>query len=220
MSELVEKMNNLLQTSVSSRHSYFQLKYFLIGKEPTNQSKMWQCLRELKSRQETLDSIDLQIEEENDKLELCKLNISRIEKTEKETTDELDSKELTIKKRQINRAVTSTLKNIESLKNKKKDTEEECEFFVETFKNIEKIEPLKNFDDLDSQKDYWGTKLLEKINLRILLQKNVDTELIETALALPDDTPIKQQVINKLNYLQNNILKSNNEFMGKIGNNQ
>ena len=92
--------------------------------------------------------------------------------------------------------------------------------FVETFKNIEKIEPLKNFDDLDSQKDYWGTKLLEKINLRILLQKNVDTELIETALALPDDTPIKQQVINKLNYLQNNILKSNNEFMGKIGNNQ
>ena len=181
---------------------------------------MWQCLRELKSRQETLDSIDLQIEEENDKLELCKLNISRIEKTEKETTDELDSKELTIKKRQINRAVTSTLKNIESLKNKKKDTEEECEFFVETFKNIEKIEPLKNFDDLDSQKDYWGTKLLEKINLRILLQKNVDTELIETALALPDDTPIKQQVINKLNYLQNNILKSNNEFMGKIGNNQ
>ena len=66
MPEIKEKISELLKNEVVSRHSYFQLKYFLIGKEPTNQAKMWQCLRELKARQEILNSVDLQLEEEKD----------------------------------------------------------------------------------------------------------------------------------------------------------
>ena len=126
-------------------------------------------------------------------------------------------RELGIKKRQINRNISNVSNNVQSLLSKKKDTEEECEFFIETFKNIEKIEPLKYFDDLDSQKEYWNTKLLEKINLKILLQNNVDIDLVETALSLPDDLPIKKQVLNKLNYLQSNMLKIKEEIQEKIG---
>ena len=219
MSEIKEKISELLKNDVASRHSYFQLKYFLIGKEPTNQAKMWQCLRELKSRQEVLNSSDLQIEEEKDNLEIYNISLLRIDSKEKEIKDELDLRELAIKKRQIKRNMSNISNTIQSLLGKKKDTEEECEFFIETFKNIEKTEPLKYFDDLDSQKEYWGTKLLEKINLKILLQNNVDIDLVETALCLPDDVPIKQQVLNKLNYLQSNMLKVKEEFQEKIGNN-
>jgi hypothetical protein len=219
MSEIKEKISELLKNDVVSRHSYFQLKYFLIGKEPTNQAKMWQCLRELKARYEVLNSADLQIEEEKDNLEICNISLQRIDSKEKEIEDELDLKELAIKKRQIKRNLLNISNNIESLLSKKKDTEEECEFFIQTFKNIEKTEPLKYFDDLDSQKEYWGTKLLEKINLKLLLQNNVDIDLVETALSLPDDVPIKQQVLSKLNYLQSNMLKIKEGFQEKIGNN-
>jgi len=219
MPEIKEKVSELLKNDVVSRHSYFQLKYFLIGKEPTNQAKMWQCLRELKARQEILNSVDLQLEEEKDNLEIYNISLLRIDSKEKEIKDELDLRELEIKKRQIKRNILNVSNNVQSLLSKKKDTEEECEFFIQTFENIEKTEPLKYFDDLDSQKEYWGTKLLEKINLKILLQNNVDIDLVETALSLPDDVPIKQQVLNKLNYLQSNMLKIKEEFQEKIGNN-
>jgi len=219
MPEIKEKVSELLKNDVVSRHSYFQLKYFLIGKEPTNQAKMWQCLRELKARQEILNSVDLQLEEEKDNLEIYNISLLRIDSKEKEIKDELDLRELEIKKRQIKRNISNISNNVQSLLSKKKDTEEECEFFIQTFENIEKTEPLKYFDDLDSQKEYWGTKLLEKINLKILLQNNVDIDLIETALSLPDDVPIKQQVLNKLNYLQSNMLKVKEGFQEKIGNN-
>jgi hypothetical protein len=216
MPEIKEKVSELLKNDVVSRHSYFQLKYFLIGKEPTNQAKMWQCLRELKARQEILNSVDLQLEEEKDNLEIYNISLLRIDSKEKEIKDELDLRELEIKKRQIKRNILNVSNNVQSLLSKKKDTEEECEFFIQTFENIEKTEPLKYFDDLDSQKEYWGTKLLEKINLKILLQNNVDIDLVETALSLPDDVPIKQQVLNKLNYLQSNMLKIKEEFQEKI----
>jgi len=74
---LMDEMSVLLAQDVAQRHSYFQLKYFLIGKEPTNQSKMWQCLRELKSRKESLKSILLEREDLKDKLELLDINAKR-----------------------------------------------------------------------------------------------------------------------------------------------
>ena len=70
MSDIMEEMRDLLsQQEISQRHSYFQLKYFLIGKEPTYQSKMWQCLRELRNRVESLDNMSLEIDELKDKID-------------------------------------------------------------------------------------------------------------------------------------------------------
>lgn len=212
MSNLIQKIDEIVKNDVVSRHSYFQLKYFLIGKEPTNQSKMWQCLRELKMRKDNFKSLLLQIDEEKDKLELQEINLLKLKNIKETEQDELSKKEITIKERQISRVILKIKDDLIDLEEKKKFLEEECEFFLQTFKNIEKIEPLKHFDDLDSQKEYWGTKLLEKINLKILLENNIDTELVETVLSLPDDIPIKQQVLNKLNSLQANILKLQNNF--------
>ena len=215
--ELIKKMDDLLKNDVVSRHSYFQLKYFLIGKEPTNQAKMWQCLRELKLRKDNLKNLLLQIEEEKDKLELHEINIIKLNKLKDQEMDEIIAKELVVKQRQLNRAVEGVKNTILDLQEKQRFIEEECEFFLQTYNNIEKIEPIKNFDDIDAQKEYWGTKLLEKMNLKILLENNIDIELVETVLSLPDDIPIKQQVLNKLNALQANMINLQNEYTKKLG---
>jgi hypothetical protein len=215
--ELIKKMDDLLKNDVVSRHSYFQLKYFLIGKEPTNQAKMWQCLRELKLRKDNLKNLLLQIEEEKDKLELHEINLIKLNKLKDQEIDEITAKELVVKQRQLNRAVEGVKNTILDLQEKQRFIEEECEFFLQTYNNIEKIEPIKNFDDIDAQKEYWGTKLLEKMNLKILLENNIDIELVETVLSLPDDIPIKQQVLNKLNALQANMINLQNEYTKKLG---
>ena len=194
MSNLIKTIDNLFPENLelASRHSFFQLQYFLIGKEPTNQSKMWQCLRELNARKENLENIALQIEEENDNIDLENLNLLELEQKEKQEISELDKKRIQITKNKINRKINSLSKNIKSLSKKTKDIEEECEFFIQTFNSIKEKEPLKHFDDLEAQKNYWGTKLLEKINLKLILNSNIDTDLVETILALPDDIPIKK----------------------------
>jgi hypothetical protein len=217
MSNLIEKIDDVIKYDVVSRHSYFQLKYFLIGKEPTNQAKMWQCLRELKSRRENLKNLAFQIEEEKDKLELKEISLLKLSKIKEKEKDDLSIKEIEIKERQISRLIESVKENLKDLNEKNKFIEEECEFFIQTFENIEKVEPLKHFDDLESQKEYWGTKLLEKINLKILLENRIDTELVETVLSLPDDIPIKKQVLNKLNNLQEDILRIQESGKIKIG---
>jgi seryl-tRNA synthetase len=211
MSNLIKTIDNLFPENLelASRHSFFQLQYFLIGKEPTNQSKMWQCLRELNARKENLENIALQIEEENDNIDLENLNLLELEQKEKQEISELDKKRIQITKNKINRKINSLSKNIKSLSKKTKDIEEECEFFIQTFNSIKEKEPLKHFDDLEAQKNYWGTKLLEKINLKLILNSNIDTDLVETILALPDDIPIKKFMLNKINSLSNNVKKIN-----------
>lgn len=216
MNNLIEKINGLTKQGVISRHSYFQLKYFLIGKEPTNQAKMWQCIKELQARKENLENLSLQIEEEKDKIEIQEINLLKLNKTKNKDIDDLLKREIEVKERKINRSIKNIKNTIKTLEEKKIFMEEECEFFIQTFKNIEKVEPLKHFDDLEAQKEYWGTKLLEKVNLKILLENHIDTELVETILALPDDIPIKKQILNKLNSLQSNILKLQNDFK-KLG---
>jgi hypothetical protein len=102
-------------------------------------------------------------------------------------------------------------KNIETLVKKKKNLEEEANFFVLSFRNLEVVEPLKDYDDLESQKQYWGEKLLQKINLKMLLQSQVDTELIETVLALPDDIPIKGQTVKNLDSMHKKMIQMKNQ---------
>jgi hypothetical protein len=76
-----DEIDELLKTNnINQRHSYFQLKYFLIGKEPTLQSKMWQCLRELKTRSESLKNIVLENDDLKDKIEILEEKITLMEK--------------------------------------------------------------------------------------------------------------------------------------------
>ncbi len=230
MSEEINKnlhseMDEFLKYEIIQRHSYFQLKYFLIGKEPTIQSKMWQCLRELKSRKDSLVSIDLETEDTKDKIELLDISIEKLSLKD-ESSHELNNpklanllkKELSIEKRQLERQRKLAENNLVDLLDRKKWIEEECRFFLDTFKNLSKIEPLKHFDDLESQKQYWTERLSQKLNLKMLTQNQLDTELIETIIALPDDMSIKQQTLGTLEVRKNAMIQQLQETMKMLEN--
>lgn len=199
--KLIVEMDEVLKYEVAQRHSYFQLKYFVIGKEPTIQSKMWQCLRELKTRRESLNSIELELEDSKDKLELLDISIEKITSIDncaKMALSSIAQRENAIKVRQIERQKKAAQANLLQLIERQKWLEEESRFFLETFKNLLQIEPLKHFDDISSQKQYWSERLAQKLNLKMLTQNQLDTELVETIVALPDDMPIKKQALGTL----------------------
>jgi len=210
---LREEIKELLKNEVAQRHSYFQLKYFLIGKEPTYQSKMWQCLRELKTRHDSLEAIELEREEVKDKIELLDISVLR---SERQAGDELDAREAGIRARQLQRQKRALEKNLVDLDERERWLREECLFFVETFKNIEKIEALRPFDDLEAQCQYWNERLTTKANLKMLTQNTVDSELVETIISLPDDLPIKKHTLRNLNLKQEQTLRQLEEVAKKL----
>lgn len=200
--DLMAEMRDVLANEPAERHSYFQMKYFIVGKEPTTQAKMWQCIREIKSRYDSLEAIELELEESNDNLELIDININRdkaiLEKRKAKGRSPTVIRISEINLRKSERQRLAVKKNTEVLAKKRKCLQEEAKFFVLAFKSLREVEPLLDYDDIKAQKQYWGEKLLQKINLKMLMQSHVDTELIETVLALPDDMPIKEQTLKNL----------------------
>jgi hypothetical protein len=206
------KLSEILKNESPQRHSYFQLKYFIVGKEPTLQSKMWQCIRELRTRKETLESIDLEIEETKDTIEILDISLEKIDFSVQERIQsfeivELEKREKEVKKRQIKRKIQAAKSNLVQLNERKRWIEEEVIFFLQTFEAIEKIEPIKNFDDLNSQKDYWSEKLGQKLNLKMLTSNQLDTELVETIISLPDEMNIKNYTLKTLSLKQDKMIK-------------
>ena len=215
--EIYLEAEELLKNEVVDRHSFFQLKYFVVGKEPTMQAKMWRCLTELKTRKEAIDSINLEIEETKDTIELLNIeekrleNINKYESNEKSWTqseaDEIEyhEEELKIKKRQIKRKKEGISKSLDNLYKKLKFTQEEAAFFIKSFKQLNQIEELKPFDDFESQKVYWNEKLSQEFDLKILLHRQPDVELVKTILALTDDLEVKKTTVRLLQNTQKAI---------------
>ena len=215
--EIYLEAEELLKNEVVDRHSFFQLKYFVVGKEPTMQAKMWRCLTELKTRKEAIDSINLEIEETKDTIELLNIeekrleNINKYESNEKSWTqseaDEIEyhEEELKIKKRQIKRKKEGISKSLDNLYKKLKFTQEEAAFFIKSFKQLNQIEELKPFDDFESQKSYWNEKLSQEFDLKILLHRQPDVELVKTILALTDDLEVKKTTVRLLQNTQKAI---------------
>ena len=71
MSEILEKIKEIItKHKVSSKHSDFQIENFMIGKEYTKQSRIWQCIRELQNRYESLQNLELELEQAKNNIEL------------------------------------------------------------------------------------------------------------------------------------------------------
>lgn len=209
MSELTRITNNELK----ERHSYFQLQYFLIGKEPTVQAKLWRCVQELKTRKETIEAINLEIEDTEDDILLlnCKdFNPFKLDSGNKE--------EIEIKQRKNERKKKKLTHKIENLKNRLKNVEDEINFIIVCYQILEKIEPIKDYDDIESQKKYWNEKLSQEFNLRTLFGMPLDLELIKTILALNSDSPIKIDTLNIIDSIQNKIENLELERLVKITN--
>lgn len=202
------EINEILENDISGRHSYFQMKYFIVNKEPTLQSKMWQCLREIKVRKEALENIQRELDDSDDRRELILIEIEKISfrNPGDDMPLELAEREKAIEIRRLKRQLKALDDSVQQLKRRLKETEEEAHFFCSSFRQLEQIEPLKPYDSLEVQTEYWNEKLSQEMNLRMMLHAPIDIELVKTVLALNDNAPIKKEFINIIEQRQKSEL--------------
>ena len=182
--ESIEKV--LSAVEFPERHTLFQMKNFIIGKEPTIQGKLWQIVRELRARKDNLESLQEQVEDTEDNISLLKL----------ERFDETPQGKILERKKQ--RKINSTQKALKRTQQQIKYIEEEVSFLLEAYHTLSSQQPMKPLDDIESQKEYWNEKLLEEFNLRMLIGKPLDTEFVKTVLAIDNDIHVKVQMISML----------------------
>jgi hypothetical protein len=198
---LYDKISELLQkTEIVNRHSFFQIKYFIVLKEPTHQARLWRCIQEMEVRKESIKALRMEIEDSKDNLRLIEIEMAKSEVNS--PSDPLDKEEraIQIKKRQRRQIVAQD--RLLGLQKKLKEVEEETNLFYEIYKALEKQEPLKPYDDFESQLQMWNEKISQEFDLRGLLGLPVDLELARTTLALENGTPIKQKFIQKLQQIR------------------
>jgi P-type E1-E2 ATPase len=53
----MDKLNEILNDVPKNNVNFFQIRHFIIGNQPTIQSKLWQCVLELQTRKENIESI-------------------------------------------------------------------------------------------------------------------------------------------------------------------
>lgn len=210
--DLISEMNKVLKNDIVNRMSFFQLQYFIINKEPTMQAKMWQCIREIRTRKDTLESLQREIAESEDQKELLEIELRRqkvaedkIKEAMKSYSEEerkLNLEEAAVKARKLNRHVAAVESSIAELQKRVQETSEEAQWFLRTFEELQKLEPLKPFDDIESQKQYWDERLRHDMNLRLLLHHPIDVELAKTILSLYDEAPIKRELVNMIEKVQ------------------
>jgi hypothetical protein len=206
--DFFKKLEDVLKKAPENRHSYYQLKYFVIGKEPTIQAKMWQCLKELQSRKESITNLmsdidDLQDDFELINIEIEKENISKSKTFKDKYVKEIAVKESDIKIRKLHRRAIRINENITKFKQKIEYLIQEARFFLQAFEALEKIEPVKDYDDYDAQNQLWEAKISEEINLRLLLKQGLNSEIVKTALSLPEDSTVKVEVDKMVKGLAN-----------------
>jgi hypothetical protein len=197
MKEIIEKVDQLLENVAPPGPTFFQLTYFVVGQEPTAQAKMRRCLDEMKSRRNMVKAANLEIEETNDINALHRLGI--------EKTD--DDQEGIIRIKQLKRKITSNDHHIKDLEGKVKAWLIEIDFLRECYEKIALQELPKPWNDHDVQLEYWNAKLTKDIKSKILLQNGVDIMTLETALALPNNAPIKQQLEDMLEKKEKNAIQ-------------
>lgn len=217
MKELIDQVDEILKKSeLPDRHTYFQLEKFNIGREPTAQAQLWQIVRELQVRRDTVESYDKDLKDAEDNLELMDLKIERLNREIKEmsktesTFADLNIQEHEITIRKLQREKESLIKAAQKVNQKLKYIFEEIAFLVRGFGTIvDQVGEMKPLDDEQAQKQMWNEKLLEELNLRVLLQRPLDADLVRTIMCLNDDAPVKQQVIKILEFRQNQMLSQN-----------
>ena len=199
----------LTENKTSHRHTFYQLKHFVLGKELTTQSKMQKCLKEMEARFDSFANMNLSIEDVKDDIKLLEIKIASLEKKKQKTDTGRQFKLIQIRK--LDRKKTVLSNSLDNLIKKQIETEEEMAFFLSAFKQLVKIEPLKRYDDPESNAEFWNENLSQELQLRLLLQKPLDLELVKCILALNKDAPIRIEMVNILDQIQNKALESKNQ---------
>jgi hypothetical protein len=212
--KLFESVQTLVTKSeMPERHTFFQMKNFIVGKECTVQGQLWQITRELRSRSESLVALQDQIAETQDNIELLNIATERLRLPIKAVmgieveVDELCEREQQIKLRKVDREKASLERTVETLKRKSKYLLEEMAYLYKAHETLSKVQAMKPLDDVQAQQEYWNEKLTEELNLRLLLRNPLDSDFVKTILALEDTSPVKKQMVEILGKVQKNMIE-------------
>jgi hypothetical protein len=201
-SDLLAHINQITsKPEAQRRHTFFQLKYFILGKEPTIQARLRKCVVELQTRKENIENLRLAIEDIQDDIELANIDIKRQENAEYK--DDLGKRIFEINVKKARRRLRSLENELKKMGKQLSETEEEALFFLQAYRDLEKAEPLKPFDDFETNIEYWNERYTEELKLRLLLQKPIDLELAKCILALDKKTPIRNEFVNILKQIEN-----------------
>jgi hypothetical protein len=204
-SEIYKQACDLVEINpVCSRHTFYQLKHFVLGKELTTQAKMQKCLREIDARKSSMKSMILGIEDAEDELTVLGLKMALLEK--KKEKNELHKEYKTIQKRKLSRKKAILQDTIEDMRKKLLETEEETSFFLSAYRQLEKIEPLRRHDDPEANAQYWNENFAQELQLRLLLQKPLDLDLVKCILAMDPESATRKEMIGILEQIQNRAL--------------
>lgn len=193
------QIDKILENEIVNRSSFFQLQHFIIGMQPTTQSKLWQCLRELKRKRDAINYIKLEIEEMNDNIALAEIDMERVEKS---SVDSLYVKEKEINLRKAQRKINSSKLSLKDLEKRSKEELEEASFYAKAFVFLNEQEPLRPFDEPEVQREYWNEKLTQDLNLSLIFKRPISLEVVKSIFALNDDAPIKKELINIVGQIQ------------------
>jgi hypothetical protein len=234
-SELMQKADEILtKSNIPDRNTLYQIEKFVIGKEVTAHAQLWQIARELESKKESVENTEKQLKDAEDQLEAFDLKIRRedlyIKKLleigdetvnslggiEKVDSVELELRQIEIQEHEINirkleRDKQALVKSARKVNKKVECMKEEIQFYINAWERVEATleGDIKPIDDVDAQKEMWGEKLLEEFNLRILLNRPLDTDIVKTIMSLEDDVPVKKHVAALLIKLQNQMIAKN-----------
>lgn len=207
--QLIERSDEILKgVDIPDRSTFFQLKNFVLGKEPTAHGQLWAVIRNLQDRRSNIDLLEMQIDESEDNLALLNIKVERFQNLSSKTEDELTKREFEIEIRKIERQKVGLTNNTQKLKDKIRYILEEINYLVGAYETLVKATGgLKPWDDAELQRNYWNQKFTEELNLCFLLKKPVNTDLVQSIMALDDDMPVKQQMIQILQRVQSQMIE-------------
>jgi|GEM_PF-1813751 hypothetical protein len=212
--QLLQKVQEILNSAnMPDRHTFFQIEKFIIGKEPTSQAQLWAIVRELQARMDTVEQFEKDLKDTEDNLELFDIKIQRLDfaiRQEAQKDDpikRLNIKEYEIDIRKLQREKEMLISSARKLNNKLKNIIEEINFLVNGYEQIvAKYGKMKPLDDEEAQKEMWNEKLLEEFNLRVILNKTLDSEFVKTVLCLNQDSPVRKNVETLIENIQRKMI--------------
>ncbi len=159
----------------------FQINYFLIGQEPTDQAKLHKCLQEINVRLKSIKAAQREIDELSD---IGQLHFIEMEKLE-----------CVIRKRMVKRKMDAISEQIISLEERMIGWESEINQLKKIYDTISERTSLKDWDDYHVQMEYWSAKLYQELKTRLTLNMPADLEVVKTILALPESSVVRQDVL-------------------------
>jgi hypothetical protein len=202
-----EKADTILESCwLPSCHSNFQIKNFIIGKESSKIGKMWQCIREIQSRSESLDNLATDAEELNDNIELAKLDVEEEKSLVAESEIAKSRKIINIRKKE--RALKKLFKTKSLLETQKSNVENELSVFLETFESLGGISEFKQYNEEDAQLEYWNGKFETEFLIANLLGQPLSPEFVKSCLAVPIKSKIYENIKGALDIINQKLLNN------------